>query len=214
LTRPSPRVKVTPITAENPHNDLVAILLRLAGIVAIASGLIGGVVWLVDLEDWSDRDSLRWGHTHNPFMQFPPFSETFLELSMWALLACAAAAGLGGAMLMVPLKWGAALVTWQARISIITNGVIAFFIVVSMSVFASIQFEEYHLGDTPEALALRLGSIAVNLALWAFVGSRAVRAFFAHQSHAPGRAFEVIMKPPPQPTGPKVPPEPEPRATP
>jgi hypothetical protein len=131
-------------------------------------------------------------------MQFPPFSETFLELSMWALLACSAAAGLGGATLMVPLKWGVPLVTWAARVSIIINGVIAFFIVVSMSVFASIQFEEYHLGDTPEALALRLGSIAFNLMLWTFLGSKAVSELFARKSHAPGRAFEVIMDPPPE----------------
>jgi hypothetical protein len=89
-------------------------------------------------------------------------------------------------------------VTWAARVSVITNGVIAFFIVVSMSVFASIQFEEYHLGDTPEALALRLGSIAFNLMLWTFLGSKAVSELFARKSHAPGRAFEVIMDPPPE----------------
>jgi hypothetical protein len=147
-------------------------------------------------------------------MQFPPFSETFLDISLPVLLACSAVAGLGGATLMVPLRWGVPLVTWAARVSVITNGVIAFFIVVSMSVFASIQFEEYHLGGTPQALALRLGSIAVNLLLWAFLGSKAVSAFFAQQSHAPGRGFEVIMNPPPELTAPKVQPEPEPRATP
>src|SRR5687767_2862549 len=116
-------------------------LLRLAGVVSIASGLIGGYVWLVDLYDRSDGDSLRWGFWHNPFMQFPPFNEAFLDVSMWVLFACSAAVGLGGLMLLVPWRWGVPLVTWQARISIITNSVIAFFIVATMFVLAKHQWD-------------------------------------------------------------------------
>src|SRR5688500_12657130 len=112
----------------------VARLLRLAGLVSIVSGLIGGFFWLVALEDRSDGDSLRWGFFHNPFMQFPPFDETFLDVSLWVLLACSAAAGVGGLMLLAPSKWGVPLVTWQARVSIIINSVIAFFIVAMMFV--------------------------------------------------------------------------------
>jgi len=44
-----------------------------------------------------------------------------------------------------------------------------------------------------KALALRLGSIAVDFALWAFLSGSAVRAFFAGQLHRPERAFEVVM---------------------
>ena len=90
------------IPNENLLDLRVALLLRAAGLVAITSGLIGGYVWLLDLLDWSDRDSLRWGFWHNPFMQFPPFNETFLEISMWVLLACSAAAGTGGLLLLFP----------------------------------------------------------------------------------------------------------------
>ena len=172
----------------------VVLLLRLAGLVSVTSGLVGGYVWLVDLADRSDGDGLRYGFWHNPFMQFPPFDEAFLDLSMWVLLACSAAVGLGGLMLLVPQKWGVPLVTWQARVSIITNSVIAFFIVAAMSVFAKRQWGEWHLGGTPEALLLRLGSIAVDLTLLAFLSSTAVREFWVRQSHPPERAFEVVMK--------------------
>src|SRR5688500_10387750 len=110
----------------NAPGSHVVLLLRVAGVVSAVSGLIGGYVWLVDLADRGDGDSLRWGFWHNPFMQFPPFDETFLDLSMWVLLACSAVAGLGGLMLLVPQKWGVPLVTWQARVSIATNGVTAF----------------------------------------------------------------------------------------
>jgi hypothetical protein len=106
---------------------------------------------------------------------------------MWVLLACSAAVGLGGLMLLVPRQWGVRLVTWQARVSIIINSVIAFSIVVMTFGFAKTQLEE-------EALVLRLGSIAVDLLLWTFLSSGAVRGFFARQSHRPERAFEVIMK--------------------
>src|SRR5687768_3682410 len=102
------------------------LLLRLAGLVAAASGLAGGYVWLVDLADRAlGGNQLRWGFWHDPFMQFPPFHEGFLDVSIWVLLACSAAAGLGGLMLLVPHKWGVPLVTWQARVSIATNGAIA-----------------------------------------------------------------------------------------
>ena len=172
----------------------IVLLLRLAGLVSITSGLIGGYVWLLDLADRSDGDPLRWGVWHNPFMQFPPCDETFLDISLWVLLACSAAAGLGGLMLLVPHKWGVPLVTWQARVSITTNTVIAFFIVAMMFVFAKHQRGEWHLGGTSEALILRLGSIAVDLMLWTFLSGSAVREFFVRQSHSPGRAFEVITQ--------------------
>src|SRR5688572_17967312 len=96
------RPKLIPI--ENFIARHVATLLRLAGFVSAASGLIGGCVWLLDWADRGDGDSLRWGFWHNPFMQFPPFDETFLDLSLWVLLACSAAASLGGLMLLVPLR--------------------------------------------------------------------------------------------------------------
>lgn len=185
------RSKLIPI--ENFLVRHVALLMRLAGLVAITSGLIGGFVWLVDLADRSDGDSLRWGFWHNPFMQFPAFNEAFLDISLWVLFACSAAAGLGGLMLLVPLKWGVPLVTWQARISIITNSVIAFLIVVMMFANAK-HHEEWHLGGTSEALILRLGSIAVDLMLWTFLSSNIVSEFFVRQPHSPERAFEVIIK--------------------
>src|SRR5688500_12981556 len=123
-------------------------LLRLAGVVSVISGLIGGYVWLVDLADRSDGDSLRWGFWHNPFMQFPPFNEAFLDVSLWVLFACSAAVGLGGLMLLVPLKWGVVLVTWQARVAVITNSVIAVCIVAMMFAFTKNQWGEWHLGGT------------------------------------------------------------------
>ncbi len=182
------------ILSENFLARHVALLLRLAGLVSVISGLIGGYVWLLDLADRSDGDSLRWGFWHNPFMQFPPFSEGFLDISLWVLLACSASAGLGGLMLLVPLKWGVPLVTWQARVSIIVNSVIAVVLVATMFVFAKHQWGEWHLGGTPKALILRLGSIAVDLMLWAFLSSNAVREFWVRQSHPPERAFPVIIK--------------------
>lgn len=186
------RSKLIPI--ENFVVSHIVLLLRLAGLVSVASGLIGGFVWLVDLEDRSDGDALRLGFWHNPFMQFPPFNEAFLDVSMWVLLACSAAAGLGGLMLLVPRKWGVPLVTWQARVSIITNGVTAFFIVATMFVFVKNQWDVWHLGGTSKALVLRLGSIAVDLVLWAFLSNNAVSGFFVRQSHPPERAFDVIIK--------------------
>jgi hypothetical protein len=46
------------------------------------------------------------------------------------------------------------------------------------------------------SLALRIGSVALDLTLWAFLSSTAVSEFFAHRSHPPGRAFEVIVSEP------------------
>ena len=186
---PSKRIPI-----ENFMASRVPLLLRLAGLVSVISGLIGGYVWLVDLADRSDGDSLRWGFWHNPFMQFPPFDEAFLDASMWVLLACSAAAGLGGLVLLVPRGWGVPLVSWQARVSIITNGVIAFFIVATIFVFAKNQVKEWHLGGTTEALVLRVGSVAVDLVLWTFLRSNAVSEFFARQSYPADRAFDVIIK--------------------
>ena len=177
-----------------PTVSRIAMSLRLAGLVSAASGLIGGYVWFVDWADRGDGDSLRWGFWHNPFMQFPPFNEAFLDVSILVLLACSAAAGLGGVVLLVPLKWGVPLVTWQARVSIAINGVTAFCIVAMMFVFAKDQWDEWHLGGTPTALVLRLGSIAVDLILWSFLTSHAAREFFRWKSHPADRAFGVIMK--------------------
>ena len=173
--------------------DPTAFLLRLAGLVALVSGMVGGYVWLVDLEDRSDGDHLRWGFWHNPFMQFPIRHEAPLEFSMWVLLACSAAAAAGGVMLLIPTKWGVPLVTWQARLSILTNGLIAVYIIVIMNSLTQAPWELYSPG-TPKALALRLGSIAVDLVLWIFLSSGVVREYFRRQSHTPGRAFEVIVK--------------------
>ncbi len=173
----------------------LALWIRLAGVVSICSGLIGGYVWLLDLADRQGRNNLRWGFWHNPFMQFPPFCESFLGLSMWVLLACSAAAGLGGILLLVPSKFGASLVIWQARTSIVINGVIAFYIVVAFFAFGRNSSDELFVGDsTYEALALRLGSIAADLVLWMFLSSAAVREFFARQSHRQVRGFEVIVQ--------------------
>ena len=167
----------------------VVLLLRLAGAVSIASGLVGGFVWLVALADRSDGDDLRWGFFHNPFMQFFPFNEPFLDLSMWVLFACSAVAGVGGLALLVPRRWGVPLVTWQARVSLITNGVIAFFVFATLLVFP-----KDFLDGTAEALGLRLGAIAVDLMLWAFLNSRVVTEFGGWQSRRGARGFEVTMK--------------------
>lgn len=177
-------------TRKNFVASPMVLLLRLATLASITSGLIGGAIWFVDLIDRSDGDDLRWGFWHNPVMQFPPWNETFLDLSMWVLFACSAAAGLGGLMLLRPLKWGVPLITLQARISIIINSVIAFFILAMMLTVPMIQ--------TPESLLLRLGSIAVDLTLWIFLSSGAVREFFIRQSHPPGHAFDVIIRESPQ----------------
>jgi len=168
----------------------VVLLLRLAACASITSGLIGGFIWFVALADRSDGDDLRWGFSHNPFMQFPPFNEPFLDLTLWILFACSAAAGLGGLMLLPLRKWGVPLVTWEARVSITINTVAAFFVVATMILSA-----RERLPQAFTTLYLRLGSIAVDLVLWTFLSSNVVREFFVRQSHPPpGRAFEVITK--------------------
>jgi|GEM_PF-5396568 len=142
-------------------------LLRLAAVSSIVTGLVGGAVWLIDLEDRGDGDDLRWGWWHNPFMNFTPFHEPFLEVSMWVLLCCSAAIGLGGLMLIAGLRSGRLLVCWQAPISIATNVlVVAGFLWASYGV-AGVYW-------TTEALALRLGSVALNLTLWRLLTSRAL----------------------------------------
>ncbi|QDV07238.1 hypothetical protein Poly30_27570 [Planctomycetes bacterium Poly30] len=145
--------------------------LQIAALVSIASGLIGGAVWYVDLYDRTDGDDLRWGFWHNPFMQFTPFSETYLEITMWVLLGCSALVGLGGLLLLARFRWGASLVVAQAPISIATNASLVLLI-------AWLAFGEAKMEWTGEALALRLGSIAVNLLLWRFLTSRAVTEVF------------------------------------
>ena len=126
--------------------------LRIAAIISIVSGLIGGAIWSLDLMDRTDGDDLRWGFFVNPLMGFTPFSEPFLEISMAVLLACSAAVGLGGILLLARSKWGATLVTYQALVSIATNGLVVLFIALMM--FGVVAGE-----STSEALVLRLGSI-------------------------------------------------------
>jgi hypothetical protein len=165
----------------------VVLLLRLAALVSIASGLVGGFLWLANLYDISDGDDMRWGFLHNPLMNFRLFDETFLLISMWVLLACSAGVGLGGLMLLVPLKWGIPLVTWQARVSIIIHSVVAFAIVMMTFGFGMMPWER-------KALALRLGAIAIDSTLWTFLSGKVVSGFFARQADRPERAFEVIVK--------------------
>jgi len=122
-------------------------------------------------------------------MQFPPYNESFLDLSLWVLFACSAAAGLGGLLLLAKRKWGVPLVVWQARISIVINTAVAVLIAAIMIGSARER--------RPEAfttMELRIGSIVVDLILWTFLRSNTVREFFVQQAHPPGRAFEVITR--------------------
>ncbi|MFM1873467.1 MAG: hypothetical protein RL398_2889 [Planctomycetota bacterium] len=151
------------------------LLLRMAALVSIATGLVGGVVWSLDLLDRSDGDDLRWGFWHNPFMGFTPFSETYLDISMWVLLGCSAAIGLGGLLLLARHRWGALLVAWQASVSIAVNSII----VVCLALMACGALA---MDWTTEAMALRVGSIVVNLVLWMFLKSKAVTDLLASQS--------------------------------
>ena len=145
----------------------VVLWVRMAALVAITSALVGGAVWSADLLDRSDGDDLRWGVWHNPFMGFDPFCEIYLDISMWVLWGCSAASGLGGLMLLADSKWGVRLVAWQALLSMATNGIVVFFVaLMALGVLA--------LGWTGEALALRTGSVLVDLALWRFLKSSAV----------------------------------------
>lgn len=141
--------------------------MRLAALVAMASGVIGGSVWFVDLVDRADGDDLRWGFWHNPFLAFEPFHEGFLDASMWALLACSAVAGLGGVAMLAGKPWGVRLVAWQAPVAIATNLVV----VVGIALMACGVLA---LDWTGMALALRVGSMLVDLALWRFCRSGAV----------------------------------------
>ena len=154
----------------------ITLWLRIAALTAVTSGAIGAIVWFVDLEDRGDGDDLRWGFWHNPFMGFTPFNEPFLDLSMWVLLACSAAIGVGGLMLLARNPLGAYFVRWQAPVSIATNGVI----VVAIALMEC-GYLKMHWWQT-EALALRLGSIMVNLMLWRFLTSSAVKEHLAAQA--------------------------------
>lgn len=141
--------------------------MTIAALVSIASGLIEGAVWSIDLLDRSDGDDLRWGFWHNPFMAFDPFSETFLDISMWVLLGCSATVGLGGLLLLARSSWGVRLVTWQAPVAIAVHGIVVFCIALMACGILAMEW-------TGEAVALRLGSIWVNLLLWSFLKTRAV----------------------------------------
>ena len=149
----------------------VWVLLRLAAVSSIVTGLIGGAVWLIDIEDRGDGDDLRWGWWHNPMMNFTPFHESLLEASMWVLLGCSAAIGLGGLMLLSGSRSGRRLVCWQAPVSIATH----------IAVVAGFLWASYGVAEvywTTEALVLRLGSVAVNLALWRLLASRSLASAF------------------------------------
>lgn len=148
-------------------NPRVVVPVRLAALVAMASGLVGAAVWFVDLVDRDDGDDLRWGFWHNPFLAFEPFHEGFLDVSMWALLACSAAAGLGGVAMLAGKPWGVRLVAWQAPVAIATNLVV-------VGGIALMAFGVLALYWTGAALALRVGSILVDLALWRFLRGGAV----------------------------------------
>ena len=154
----------------------VATHLRIAALTAVFSGLVGGGVWYVDLVDRSDGDDLRWGFWHNPFMRFTPFSETYLEISMWVLFWCSAVIGAGGLMLLARIPSGVRLIVWQAPVSIATNGVGV--VAIAMMAFGMLEKHWW----CAEALTLRIGSIVVNLMLWRFLRSRAVTECFAKQT--------------------------------
>lgn len=144
---------------EPAMSQRVVLPAKLAALLAVASGMVGGCVWSIDLLDRADGDHLRWGFWHNPFQAFEPFSEPFLDVSMWLLLACSAAAGLGGLLLLVGVAWGARLVVWQAPVAIATNGVV----VVALALMASGVLAMDWSGA---ALGLRVGSVLVDLGLW------------------------------------------------
>lgn len=161
-------------------NPRVDSWLRLAAFAAVASGLVGGFVWSLDLLDRADGDHLRWGFWHNPFLAFEPFSEAYLDVSMWLLLACAAAAGIGGLLLLAGSAWGARLVAWQAPVAIAANSVVVVAIAMMASGVLAMDW-------TGMALALRVGSIVVDLCLWKFVRSRAVREWMDGRRGRPMR---------------------------
>ena len=81
---------------------------------------------------------------------------------MWVLFCCAALSGLGGLLLSASVGAGRLLVTWQASVSIVTNSVV----VVAFLWAAAGDAQVYWMTT---ALVLRLGSIAVNGALWWFL---------------------------------------------
>ncbi|MFT7536507.1 MAG: hypothetical protein ACI85K_002461, partial [Hyphomicrobiaceae bacterium] len=64
---------------------------------------------------------------------------------------------------------------WQAPVSIATNSIIVIYIALMAVGVLAMEW-------TSEALALRLGSIVVNLVLWKFLKSSVVTEFFAEHS--------------------------------
>jgi len=165
-------------------NLRVVFLARLAALVALASGMVGTGVWFVDLVDRDDGDSLRWGFWHNPFLGFEPFHEGFLDASMWALLACSAAAALGGVAMLAGKAWGVRLVAWQAPVAIATNLVVVGGIALMACGVLALDW-------TGLALALRVGSMLVDLSLWRFLRSRAVAAWIGgRHGSSPARQLD------------------------
>lgn len=140
----------------------LTLMLRVAAFTAIVSGLIGGAVWFTDLVDRSAGDDLRWGFWHNPLMNFTPFHEPSLEASMWVLFCCAAVIGLGGLLLSCGAGVGRLLIVAQAPVAIATNSAV-------VVAFLWTSAGAAHVYWTTAALSLRLGSIAVDGALWWFL---------------------------------------------
>ncbi|MEM7575848.1 MAG: hypothetical protein AAF328_00105 [Planctomycetota bacterium] len=156
--------------------------IRVAGVVAVVSGLIGGWVWghaIGSREVIGGQEIFRWGYGHSPWMQFPPFHEGFLDLSMVLLFWSAAATGLGGLLLLIPWKGAVPLVTWPARVAIVLHVVTAFFVVAVVWLVMPIhQWEQWYADGWTTALGLRAIAVAVDFALWGYLSSAAVRAYF------------------------------------
>jgi hypothetical protein len=167
------------------------ICLRLCGIVAAIAGMVGGAVWLADLEERVQGDSLRWGLFANPLLQFPIFSYPFVETCCWILLACCSAEFIGGVLLLCKASIGRSFVVWQARVAIVINVVTTVYIVPMMFIFSGVP---QWLWGTPTALMLRSGSVLLDLALWAIVGSAAAKQHFELQPVSTVGAFPVILK--------------------
>jgi hypothetical protein len=109
-------------------------------------------------------------------MGFTPFSEPYLDASMWILWTCSAAVGLGGILLLVPHKLGARLVAWQAPVSILINASVLFVVALMACGLVEGWWKR-------EVVTLRAASIAVNLVLWSSLASNAVKDFFAARAN-------------------------------
>lgn len=170
-----------------------SVLLKLCGLVAAIAGMIGGAVWMIDLSERLEGESFRWGLFANPLLQFPIFSHPFVESTSWLLLVCCGLEFVGGVALLIGAAVGRKLVVWQARTAIIINVVTVVYIVPMMFLFAG---HSSYLWGTPRAVALRTGSVVLDLTLWAIVGSVAAKVHFESQPVSVVGAFPVIQKEP------------------